>query len=51
MPEEPAMVQLVESDIPVLERLVRIREGVAAGCTHAELFTDAEVAISVMESD
>jgi hypothetical protein len=45
------MQQLGFSDIPVSDRLVRIREGIAAGCTRAELITDVEVAISVLESD
>lgn len=41
------MVQLPESDAPFAERLTRIREAIGAGCTHAELFTDLEVALSV----
>lgn len=41
------MAQLAESNIPAAERLIRIRESVAAGCTRVELFTDVEVLISI----
>lgn len=41
------MTQLPESNIPPHERLIRIREAIGAGCEHAELYTDAEVYLSV----
>jgi hypothetical protein len=41
------VTQLPESNIPPAERLIRIREAVAAGCDPAELYTDVEVCLSV----
>lgn len=43
------MNQLPESDLPVDERLARIREAGHAGCTGDELANDAEVALSVLD--
>lgn len=41
------MHQLGESNIPFDERLLRLAELISAGCTHAELYTDLQVALSV----
>lgn len=41
------MIQLPESNLSFDERQLRIREAIGAGCTHAELMTDLEVAISI----